>query len=160
MKPRTLLALLGATLLLGAPTAAQAQSHPCTTAHVSGAWGYTKTGTLVLPTGAVPFASVGRFVLDNEGNMAGMNDGVVGGKPSRDVLIGFLALDRDCTGTMTVEVHDTDGVLLRTLTMGIVFVDDLNEMRGIVTSLVLPNGATVPATITSEARAMSPRRDR
>jgi hypothetical protein len=155
MNGNSLLTILGATLLLGAAAASSAQDyHACSIAHVAGAWGYTKTGTLVLPTGAVPFASVGRFSVDVNGGLVGTNDGSVGGRVSKDVLKGTLEVNPDCTGAMTVEVYDTAGNLLRTLTMGLVFVDDARGARGIVTSLVLPNGASLPSIITADARRL------
>jgi hypothetical protein len=156
MKSRIALTSLAATLLLGSATAALAENHhTCSTSRVAGDWGYTKTGTLVLPTGAVPFASVGRFSLDDDGALSGTNDGNVGGRVSKDVLKGTVAVGADCTGTATIEVYDTSGNILRTLTMGLVFVDDARGARGIVTSLVLPNGASLPSIITADVRRLT-----
>jgi len=39
----------------------------CSTARAAGQWGYLYTGTILLPTGAVPVAPVGRFTADKEG---------------------------------------------------------------------------------------------
>jgi len=155
MKGQTLFAVLGTVLLLDVAAAVSAQDHACSASRVRGAWGYTKTGTLILPTGAVPFASVGRFSLDADGSLSGTNDGSVGGHVSKDVLLGTVEVKPDCTGTMTVEVYDESGNLLRTLAMGLVFVDDAREARGIVTSLVLPNGASLPSVITADARRLA-----
>jgi hypothetical protein len=154
MKDRTVLAVCSAMLLLGVAVVSSAQDHACSSSRVAGDWGYTKTGTLVLPTGAVPFASVGRFSLDRDGSLSGTNDGSVGGRVSKDVLKGIVEVNPDCTGTMTVEVYDEAGNLLRTLAMGLVFVDDARGARGIVTSLVLPNGASLPSIITADAKRL------
>jgi hypothetical protein len=157
MNGRILVSALAGTLLLSLGAAAYAQGHRgCTTAGVAGDWGYTKTGTLVLPTGPVPFASVGRFSLDADGTITGENHGSVGGKVSKDILTGTFEVDRDCTGVMTVEVSDESGVLLRTLEMALVFVDDRRAARGIVTSLVLPNGVSLPSIITADAKRQHP----
>jgi hypothetical protein len=157
MKGRMVVKALAITLFLSVGAAAYAQGHRgCTTAGVAGDWGYTKTGTLVLPTGAVPFASVGRFSLDADGTMAGENHGSVGGQVSKDILKGTFEVDPDCTGAMTVEVYTESGNLLRTLEMALVFVDDRRAARGIVTSLVLPNGMILPSIITADAKRQHP----
>ena len=155
MKGRTVLTVLGAALLLDVAAVVSAQDHACSASRIAGAWGYTKTGTLILPTGAVPFASVGRFSLDADGSLSGTNDGSVGGRVSKDVLTGMVEVNPDCTGTMTVEVSDESGNLLRTLAMSLVFVDDARGARGIVTSLVLPNGASLPSIITADAKRLA-----
>ncbi len=43
----------------------------CSNASVAGTWGYSETGTLFLPTGAIPYASVGSYTLDSDGNLSG-----------------------------------------------------------------------------------------
>jgi hypothetical protein len=155
MSRRTLFSILVGTFLLGLTAAADAQDRrACSTARAAGEWGYTKTGTLVLPTGATPFASVGRFSLGADGVMVGENNGSVGGRVSKDVLKGTFEVNPDCTGAMTVEVYDESGNLLRTIAMALVFVDDGRAARGIVTSLVLPNGASLPSIITADAKRL------
>ncbi len=155
MSGRTLFSVFVGTLLSGLTAAAGAQDHrACSTARAAGEWGYTKTGTLVLPTGATPFASVGRFSLGADGVMVGENNGSVGGRVSKDVLKGTFEVNPDCTSAMTVEVYDESGTLLRTIGMALVFVDDGRAARGIVTSLVLPNGASLPSIITADANRL------
>ncbi len=125
---------------------------PCSAANVAGDWGYTKTGTLFLPTGATPFATLGVLSLDESGNLAGVNTGSVGGNVSADVLVGTFQVNPDCTGTATVEVHAPSGALLRTIGMALVVDEGTTHLRGIVTSLVLPNGVSLPSVITADAR--------
>lgn len=135
-----------------------AVGRPCSAARIAGTWGYTKTGTLLLPSGPAPFASLGILTLGLDGTLTGKNTGSVGGNVSVDVLEGTYQMEPDCTGTMTVEVRDPSGVLLRTLGMGIVLDEDDSHVRGIVTSLVLPNGVSLPSIITADARRMTSRR--
>lgn len=148
------------TLLLGLTTAAWAQDVPfCSNARVAGEWGYTKTGTLYLPTGAaVPFGSVGTFTLDADGDLVGTQLASVAGNVGGGELYGTFTIDPDCTGEMTVGVYDPSGNLLRTVSMSVVIDDKARALRALVTSLVLPNGATLPAVITGEARRMFPNR--
>jgi hypothetical protein len=128
---------------------------PCSNAGVAGDWGYTKTGTLFAPTGATPFATLGILKLGRDGTLAGVNTGAVGGKVSADVLKGTFEVKPDCTGTTTVEVYDQSGALLRTIGMNLVVDDDANHLRGIMTSLVLPNGVSLPTVITADAKRLS-----
>jgi hypothetical protein len=125
----------------------------CSNARVAGDWGYTKTGTLFLPTGAaVPFATMGKLVFDADGTLSGVNNGSVNGTVSNDVLRGTFEINADCTGTATVEVYDQAGTLLRTIGMALVVDDNSTELRGLVTSLVLPSGASLKSVITAQAR--------
>jgi hypothetical protein len=57
----------------------------------------------------------------------------------------------DCTGTDTIQVFES-GVLVRTTTLHLVCDDDGREARAVFTSLVLPDGTSLPSIITIEAR--------
>lgn len=132
----------------------------CSNARVAGDWGYTKTGTLFLPTGAaVPFATMGKLTLEANGTLSGVNNGSVNGAVSNDVLAGTFHIDADCTGTATVEVYDQSGSLLRTIGMALVIDDDARELRGLVTSLVLPNGTSLRSVITAQAKRVTREED-
>ena len=124
-------------------------------ARAAGDWGYTKTGTLILPTGAAPFATLGILSLGPDGSLTGVNTGSVGGKVSEDVLKGTFQMNPDCTGTTTVEVYDKAGTLLRTIGMNLVLDEGENHLRGIVTSLVLPNGVSLPSVVTADSRRVA-----
>jgi hypothetical protein len=145
------------TLLLGWVSAAVAQGGPiCSNARVAGEWGYTKTGTIYLPTGAAaPFGSIGTFTLHADGYVEGTQLASVGGNVGGGELYGTFTIDPDCTGTMEVSVYDPSGNLLRTVSMSVVFDDMARELRALVTSLVLPNGTALAAVITGEARRLS-----
>ncbi len=140
-------------LVAAVAVAASAQGGPgCSNARVAGDWGYTKTGTLFLPTGPVPFATVGMLTLEANGTMSGINNGSVGGTIARDLLSGTFAVNPDCTGTTTVGVYSEAGALLRTIEMALVYDDDARQMRGLVTRLELPNGMILKSVITAEAK--------
>lgn len=130
-------------------------SRPCSTVRAAGVWGYTKTGTLFAPTGATPFATMGILTLQKDGTLTGINSGSVGGKFSQDVLKGTFEVNPDCTGTTTVGVYDQSGVLLRTIVMTLVLDEDATHLRGLVTSLTLPNGVALSTVITADARRAS-----
>jgi hypothetical protein len=148
-----------ATLLLSLAAVASARDdRGCSAASVVGQWGYTITGTLILSTGPVPFAVVGKLTADAEGNISAMQTAVVGGKVSEETLKGTGTVNSDCTGTETVSVYDQSKNLVRTATLAVVWDDNAREGRAIFTSLVLvlPDGTSVsvPAVITSNAKKM------
>ncbi len=145
------------TVSLGLAAAAFAgDGRQCSTQGMAGDWGYTKTGTLYAPTGPTAFATMGILTLNRDGNLSGVNTGSVGGKVSEDVLRGTFEVNPDCTGTTTVDVYDQAGTLLRTIHMALVVDEDLSHLRGLMTSLVLPNGVTLPTVITADSRRVFP----
>src|SRR3974390_2518833 len=93
------------TLFLGLAAVAPAQDlnwNYCSIDSVVGTWAYSYTGTLMLPTGAVPMAAVGRTTVDGAGNVLATQNSSTGGKVSQDTIKGTLTANPDCTGTMTV----------------------------------------------------------
>ncbi len=129
----------------------------CSYARVAGEWGYTDTGTLMLPTGPVPFAMVGRFTLDTEGNFLGTQTSSRGGVTNEEKLIGTATVNSDCTGALTVDIYDQSGNLLRTAVWALIYVDSARELQGILTSLVIqPSGMSVPAVVTSNSKKLFP----
>jgi hypothetical protein len=150
--------LIFSALFLVLATLASAQDHSyCSLKDVAGAWGYTEAGTLILPTGAVSFAAVGKVNFDAAGNVEGKQTSTLGGGLSQDIVKGTYTLEIDCTGTMTVGVYNQSEVLLRTIGLTFVLDDHANETRAVVTSLVLPNSMSLPAVITLEGRRVLPR---
>jgi hypothetical protein len=63
----------------------------------------------------------------------------------------------DCTGTDTIQVFES-GILVRTTTLHVVYDDNGQEARAVFTSLVLPDGTSLPSIITIEARKLFPRK--
>jgi hypothetical protein len=114
--------------------------------------GIHREGTLILPTGAGPFALVGKMTADVSGNFWGTQDSSAGGTVARDTVQGTSTVTGDCTGTATVNLYDESGNLLRTADYATVYVDDVKELRGVMTSLILVSGTRVPAVVTLEAK--------
>ena len=155
MKRNLARAILG-TLFLAAlvSLAPAAQAHGCTMSDVAGKWGYTYTGTIILPTGAVPAAAVGRFNLDAMGNISGTQTRNVGGSVAEETIKGTGTVNADCTATYKVDVYDGAGNLLRTAVLASVFVDNATELRAMFASLVLPSGASLPTVITVNGKKL------
>lgn len=151
---RTTLWVFFLAALVSLAPAAQAHDPSCSQVGVVGEWGYIYTGTILLPTGAIPAAAVGRFTLDAVGNISGTQTRNVGGSVAEETIKGTGTVNHDCTATYKVDVYDGAGNLLRTAVLASVFVDNKTELRAMFASLVLPNGASLPTVITVNAKRL------
>ncbi len=153
MSHRVVRTLCLAVLCLAVAAAAWAQHQPaCSQKRLAGAWGYTMTGTFILPSGAVPAAAVGSFVVNAEGELAGTQHFSLAGAASQETVRGMIDVNEDCTATMTLELYDGLDQLLRTTIWAVVFDDNGREARALLTSLTLANGMKIPTVTTANAR--------
>jgi hypothetical protein len=148
-------------LWLGLTAMASAQKQGvCSANRLAGQAGFTATGTVILQTGPVPFAIVGKVTSQADGTLTGTQTASLGGSVSHETSQGALTLNPDCTGTMTVDIHDESGTLPdRTAVWFVVVDDNAKEMRSIMTSLVLhlPGGdVSTPAIVTMNTRKLLP----
>jgi len=146
---RSLVLISFAALIASMPT--EAHGIHCSTTTVAGTWGFTLSGTLILPTGAVPGAAIGRAVADNDGNLTGTEARNVGGGYGDETFAGSWTVNPDCTGSMTANFYES-GQLVRTSVLSIVFDDNSKEARMVQKSLTLPNGSELPVVLTLEGR--------
>lgn len=152
MKRKALRIICGIALLasisIGVPSA---HANGCTMRDAAGQYGFTLTGVLITPNGAVPAAAVGRATVDPFGNVTGTEARNVGGGYADETLSGTLTVNSDCTGSMTLNVYQA-GQLVRTSVLSIVFVNNQQELRMVQKSLTVPNSGSIPAVITVDAR--------
>jgi hypothetical protein len=146
---RTTLLLSLAALCLGVAPAVHA-AETCSNAKAAGQWGFTLTGTLILPTGPVPGAAAGRVNADAVGNLSGTEARNVGGGFANETITGSWAVNSDCTATLTANIYES-GVLVRISVLSVVFVDNSSKIRAVQESLTLPDGTAIPVVITFEA---------
>lgn len=136
------------TLVVGLAAAAAAQEHPaCSNARLAGVWGYTETGTVVTPLGAIPAAAVGRYAFDEEGNFSGAQYSSANGGISHDTKQGTYTLNPDCTGTLEVSIYNQSGMLTRKSVWSFVLVEKGAEMRALLASTAFPSGTPPLAPI-------------
>jgi len=140
------------TLCLTSVSAAQGRS--CSFANTNGDWAFTYSGTVILPTGPVPVASIGRFSEKN-GSLSGTETRNLGGGVADETITATYTVNPDCTATYSFEVFDS-GVLVRTATINVVYDSNGRSVRGIFTSLVLANGPALPSVITVDAAKIFP----
>ena len=148
---RTFVMISVATLCLTLGPLAQADDS-CSTANAAGEWGFTLTGTLILPTGPVPAAAIARGTLDAQGNIVSATEARnVGGDFANETITGSWIVNSDCTGTLTINAYES-GKLVRTSVLSMVFVDNLREILMVQQSLTLPDGTTLPVVINVGAK--------
>ena len=123
----------------------------CTSATAAGSFGFTTTGTLLLPSGPAPVAAVGLVTFDLNGNVTGSQDRSVGGAFAHETITGTFTVTRDCTITVVANVYDSSGNLVRTSTIPGVLVNNGKQIRAIFETVVLPNGLNLPSVLTLEA---------
>jgi hypothetical protein len=128
---------------------------PCSLATVAGSYGFTLNGTLILPTGPVPIAAIGRATLTAKGTASGTEARNVGGSFTNETLTATFTVNPACTGTSTLMAFES-GQLVRTVALSLVWDDNSNELRQVSESVTLPNGVNLPAVLTVEARKISP----
>lgn len=127
------------------------QAAQCSLGGTAGKYGFTLSGVVNLPTGAVPIAAVGQARLDSAGNVSGIEARTVGGGYADETFTGTFTVNADCTGATTLQFFES-GQLVRTSILSIIFDDNEREIRMVQKSLQLPNGAFLPVVITVQAR--------
>ncbi len=124
-------AMLFLSMVAAAKDKEDADDYICTPAMVAGAWGYTETGWVVLPTGAIPYASVGMLTVDRHGNVSGRRTASAAGQIKTGTITGNITVNPDCTGTLTqILTEDTGGS--STAVKAIVFLNNATEAHMII----------------------------
>ncbi len=140
--------ILFAAVALSAVPSAHAQQ--CSLASVAGKWGFTTSGTVV---GIGPRASVGIFTLDGAGNLLkGKATASLNGAVTEETFSGTYTMNPDCTGKLAADIFDASGNKILTITVNLVFDDNVREARGVFTSAMLPNGTPLGTVIAVEGK--------
>jgi hypothetical protein len=150
MKRTEFLAILS-LLLLGVPSLHSA----CTSATLAGTFGFTTTGVLILPSGAVPVGAVDLITFDRNGSASGNQDRSVGGAFVHETLSGTFTINSNCTVNLIASVYDSNGTLVRTSTIDGVPVNNGKQIRAIFQSVTLPDGTSLPSVLTTEGNRLS-----
>lgn len=145
------LLLLGMFVACGSPAMA---APTCSLDSVAGHGGFTISGSFLLPTGGVPVVAVGTYMIGADGSFSGTATRSVGGVLNEETIAGSLAMNANCSGTVTAQVFQS-GQLTHTVDFAVVFDDNGNEIRGMITSLVLSNGTSIPSVVTVEGRRLT-----
>jgi len=145
---RTLLVITClATFTASMVSTTQAQ---CSNATALGAYGFTTTGSIILPSGPVPVVAVGRLTFTSAGTVFGSQTRSVGGSTAVERIAGTFSINPNCTGTIIAQVF-VSGALVRTSTIATILVDSGRKSHAIFKEIVLPDGTILPSALTSEA---------
>jgi hypothetical protein len=146
---RTGLAVVFAVAMMAVLAApALAWDHQCSLASVAGNWGFTDNGTVV---GVGPRTAVGVFTLDGKGNLLnGIATSSLNGTIYDETFSGTYTVSPNCTGTFTVDIY-ISGALAYTVMLNIALDQNVEHMRGLFTSVVEPNGASLQSVIALDA---------
>ena len=116
MKHFATVAVFAVVFALGSvPNARAGENEECTNADLQGSFGYTSTGTLlpsyVPPPFAGPFGEVGRQTFDGKGNTRATATTSSNGNITPVTVEGTYVVNRDCTGSMTLNVSPFGAVV-------------------------------------------------
>ncbi len=122
---------------------------PWSLARAAGHWSLTDNGTVI---GVGPRIAVGVFTLDANGNLLnGVAASSLNGNVASETFSGTYTANPDCSGSFDVKIY-SGGVEVFQLTAFTAFDDDLREMRAVFTSIVAPDGTSLPSVIGLQAR--------
>jgi hypothetical protein len=97
--------------------------------------------------------------LDAAGNINGKVTASLNGSVTHTTLSGTYTVKPDCTGKTAFSEFDPSGNLVLTATVDLVWDDNMQEIRFIFTSVVLPNGTALAIAINGDARKTDPGRE-
>jgi hypothetical protein len=132
------------------PRVAAQDGKQCSAANVAGKWGFTISGTI---PSIGPVGAVGIFTQDSSGNITGTETRSLNGDVADETLTGTATVNADCSGTDTFQVFES-GVLVRTSVVNVIYDSNRREARAVFTSVVLPDGTSLPSILTVEANRL------
>ena len=149
--------LLVALLVLSlAAVAKDKDGFKCSLEEIAGTWGYTETGMIVITDPSqggtiltlAPYASVGKYTIDRDGNLSGARTASQAGKIIRATIEGTATVNPDCTGKITLNFPGNPPA-----EKFIVYVNNGREARMIITT------APYPSVLVTEAKKLFPDSD-
>jgi hypothetical protein len=133
------------------PTVWADEGAPCSLGSAAGNWSFTDNGTIVSPPLGLR-AAVGRFTLDAEGNLVnGVATSSLNGGVASETFYGTYTVGHDCTGTIDVKIFSSN-IELFEVTLFTAFDNNMNELRGLFTSVTAPNGTQLTTVVSLDAK--------
>lgn len=117
--------------LLVAP-ALLASSGRCSLHSVAGTYGYTIEGYVLAGPAAGPTAGAGIITLNEDGTISdGSQTRSFNGSLADETTDGTYTVSDNCTGEATINVYDSNGNLVRTSLLHLVWDDGSSEIRAV-----------------------------
>lgn len=123
----------------------------CSVAGAVGKYGFSDAGTVV---GVGARAAVGLLTFNQSGQIQGQVTASLNGNVGQTSLSGTFTVNPDCSGTTTFGEFDQNGNLLLTVSVAIVWDDNMREARFLFTSVVLPNGTSLATAVRGDAKKL------
>lgn len=150
---RTIPSAVALLVLFALAPGAHAGGAACSLARAAGTYGISGTGTIL---GIGPAAFVTLATFDSGGAIRGKSTLNENGAISHRTLSGTYTVNHDCTGTTTFDEFDQSGSLVITLTADLVWEDGMSHLRFIVTSVVVPDGPSIPIVLSGDGKKLVP----
>ncbi len=144
----------------------------CSLNMIAGSWGYSETGMQIISNPATPFpypltllpyASVGSYTIDRQGNVSGQRTNAQSRLPHQTcILSGTATVNPDCTGTLNVSFSNPPGITGCTgsTTKLVVYINNATEAFMIIPFDPIANymqtGLTASAVLTTNAKKLFP----
>jgi hypothetical protein len=138
-------------LVVSVPARAQVGSSACSLARAAGTYGVSDSGTVI---GVGPRAAVGLLALDAAGNIKATVTVNLNGGVTESTLSGTYQVNANCTGTTTFTELGPSGTI--TAEVALVWDANMQELRFLFTSVVLPDGTQLITVINGSARKLVP----
>jgi len=148
----------------------------CSLKMIAGSWGYSETGMQIVsnpatppptPLALLPYASVGSYTIDRNGNVSGQRTNAQSLSPHQTCAIsGAATVNPDCTGTLTVSFSDPPGGsgCSGGTTKLVVYVNNATEAFMIIPFDPIANypapGLKLGAVLTTNAKKLFPENDK
>jgi hypothetical protein len=146
------IAMLSLSLVAVAKDDEDMTGYACSPANVAGTWGYIETATIFDAGVGYPYASVGIYTLDAQGNLSGKRTASLAGTPLKATIVGTATVNPDCTGTENLSFYDESGNLTGQATKALLYVNKGREVNKIIT------GTSAPMVAITKAKRVLPSR--
>jgi hypothetical protein len=149
-----LVIMFAATVVASVAAPAWADDHHrCSLGSAAGNWAFTDSGAVI---GVGPRTAVGILTFDRAGNVLnGVGTSSLNGNVADETFSGTYTVNPNCTGTISVEIFSS-GVEILVVTGNLAFDDNMDQLRGIFTSVTEePSGTPLSTVIALEGRRQS-----
>jgi hypothetical protein len=127
---------------------ASASAEECSLLGAAGNWSFSDSGTVI---GVGPRRASGIFTLDANGKVVnGKATSSLNGSIADETFYGTYSVSQNCRGKLTVKIFSSGAELFK-VTIDLAFDGNMQQVRGIFTSVVEPNGTSLSTVIGIQA---------
>lgn len=125
-----------------------ASAEDCSLIGAAGKWSFSDSGTII---GVGPRMAVGTFTLDANGKVVnGKATSSLNGSIADETFYGTYSVTPNCRGKLAVKIFSS-GVELFAVTIDLAFDGNMQQLRGLFTSVTETNGTALSTVIGIQA---------